>query len=173
MPITHLPDAAVDAALDRELRDLLTLCFTKPQDVVFRDRRYFREPPAHRWLCRDAAGRLIAHAAVHDKRVEAGGSAIRIGGIAEVCVHPDARGQGLVHVLLRAIHAWLVERGVAFAVLFGNPKVYASSGYLPVANVRVRAADGGAWEPGVGAMARPLGQVPWPAGEVNLVGPRF
>ncbi len=30
------------------------MCFTKPQDVVFKDRRYFCEPYPHRWVVRDA-----------------------------------------------------------------------------------------------------------------------
>ena len=46
--IEYLSDERVDDALDLEIRGLLTTCFTKPQDVVFKDRRYFREPYPHR-----------------------------------------------------------------------------------------------------------------------------
>lgn len=173
MPSIYLPDSAVGSALDRELRALLTVCFTKPQDAVFRDRRYFREPPQHRWLARDDRGMLVAHAAVHDKAVSSAGITYRIGGVAEVCVHPDHRGRGHVRGLLADIHAWLAAQQVPFAVLFGNPRVYASSGYAVVGNLRVRSPETATWEPAAGAMAHGLGALPWPACDVDLVGPRF
>ena len=46
--IEYVPDDTVDDALDRQIRDLLTLCFTNPEDAVFRERRYFAEPYPHR-----------------------------------------------------------------------------------------------------------------------------
>lgn len=173
MSSVYTPDAAVDAALDRELRDLLCACFTKPQDVVFRERRFFREPPQHRWLVRDGRGALVAHAAVHDKTASSAGATYRLGGVAEVCVHPEHRGHGLARGLLAEIHAWLAARQVPFAVLFGNPKVYTSSGYVVVGNLRVRSPETGAWESAQGAMVHMLGIHEWPAGPVDLVGPRF
>lgn len=173
MSPVYLPDAAVDAALDRELRALLSTCFTKPEDVVFRERRYFKEPPAHRWLLREEGGRLAAHVAVHEKMVEVAGRGWPIGGIAEVCVHPDQRGRGHVRALLAAIHPWLVARGIPFSVLFGDPRIYTSSGYAAVSNLFLRASASAAWAPAPGVMARPLLAEPWPAGEVRLAGPAF
>ena len=168
-----MPDAAVDAALDRELRGLLSTCFTKPQDVVFRERRHFKEPPAHRWLIRGPDGLLAAHVAVHEKMVEIGGRGRPIGGIAEVCVHPDQRGRGHVRAMLAEIHAWLAAREVPFAVLFGDPRIYTSSGYVAASNLFLRADPPGAWAPATGAMVKPLLAEPWPAGEVHLAGPAF
>jgi hypothetical protein len=71
--IEYLSDNSVDDALDQEIRGLLTTCFTKPQDVVFKDRRYFREPYPHRWVIRNGQGVLVAHIGVHEKEVEAEG----------------------------------------------------------------------------------------------------
>lgn len=169
----YIADADVDAKLDAELRALLCACFTKPQDVVFRERRYFKEPPGHRWLIRDEDGLLAAHVAVHEKMVELGGWGRPIGGIAEVCVHPDRRGHGHVRTLLADIHAWLTAREVPFAVLFGDPRFYASSGYVSVSNLFLRADPSAAWAPATGAMVKPLLAEPWPAGEVHLSGPAF
>lgn len=173
LPICYLPDASVDAVLDRELRELLSLCFTKPQDVVFKERRYFTEPPAHRWIMRDAAGRLVAHIAVHNRRVEAGTWVALVGGIAEVCVHPEARGQRLTSHLLAEVHADLARRGFLFTALFGDRQVYAASGYTMPGNALVGPDAQGRWIPAPRAMVRPLTDVAWPTGEVHMPGPFF
>ena len=117
--IEYLPNDSVTDSMDYELRGLPTTCFTKPKDVVFRDRRYFREPYPHRWVICDENNAIIAHIGVHEKQVETEGLMYRIGGIAEVCVHPDYRGKGYVRMMLKCIHAWLSEHGFAFAVLWG------------------------------------------------------
>ena len=173
--IEYLADAAVDDAMDAKLRTLLSTCFTKPQDKVFETRRYFTEPPAHRWIIRGENGDPVAHVAVHDKRVVSGGRSYRIAGIAEVCVHPKARGSGFVRKILGHIHAWAGGEGFDFAVLFGDPRVYGSSGYSEVGNLfhDGTAADGTSVRKQVPAMVRPLGARPWAPGEVYLPGPVF
>lgn len=169
--IEYLPDESVDHALDREIRDLLTTCFTKPQDVVFKTQRYFREPYPHRWTIRNENGALVAHIGVHEKNVEAGDRTFRIGGICEVCVHPDYRGRGYLKLMLKCIHTWLVEHGFVFSVLFGDNRVYGSSGYVRIDNL-VHGGDEEGWNP-VKAMIREMSNTPWPAGEVRLPGPKF
>jgi len=103
-PIEYLRDSDVDETLDRQIRSLLTRCFTGPEDVVFNERRYFHEPCARRWFLRDGLNGLIAQVALHDKEVHADEKVYRIGGVAEVCVHPDFRGRGLVKRLLGEVH---------------------------------------------------------------------
>ena len=100
--IEYLPDNSVTDALDLELRGLLTTCFTKPQDVVFKYRRFFREPYPHRWVIRDENDAIVAHIGVHEKQVETECSTYRIGGISEVCVHPNYRGKGYVRMMQNA-----------------------------------------------------------------------
>ena len=173
--IEYLPDAAVDSLLDENLRKLLCLCFTKPGDAVFKQRRYFHEPPGHRWLMRDDTGMAIAHIAVHEKYVVVEGKKYPIGGIAEVCVHPDHRGHGYVKQILAAIEVWLISHRVEYAVLFGNPKIYGSSGYQPVTNLFHDAEDG-AGKPrfaSVKAMIKPLTNRKWFTPEVYLPGLAF
>ena len=174
--IEFIEDAAVDAGLDRQLRTLLALCFTRPCDVVFRDRRYFHEPPRWRWFVRDAAGELIAHVAVHDKRIGTGAGELRIAGIAEVCVHPQHRGHGLVRDLLVTVHAWLIAQDIPVAMLFGDKKHYTSSGYRNVSNpIRHLKPETGVWivEPSDWVMVKPLRDFTWPSGIVDLRGPTF
>ncbi|MFH1498640.1 MAG: GNAT family N-acetyltransferase [Verrucomicrobiota bacterium] len=175
--IIRVADASVDATLDLELRGLLSACFTKPQDHVFRQRRHFNEPPAQRWLIRGDDDGLAAHLAVHDKRFEAaGGQTFRFGGVAEVCVHPAYRGKGYVGALLAAAHAWMAAEGFAFSVLSGKPSYYASSGYRTVDNGfrdGVDAAGAPARVRAEGLMALALTDRAWPDGDVFIPGPSF
>jgi predicted acetyltransferase len=175
MGIEYLADSSVDAALDAQIRGLLTTCFTKPEDVVFRDRRYFREPYAHRWVIRDTQDSIVAHIGVHEKTVAAGGRTFRIGGIAEVCVHPEFRGRGFMKTMFTGVHDWLVRHEFDFAVLFGDPHVYGSSGYVQVNNLVHDdvSATGEKLTRQSPAMVRPLSETPWPGGPVYLPGPKF
>jgi len=169
--VIYLPDDSVDDELDRELRTLLTTCFTKPQDIVFRERRYFCEPYPHRWIIKQNRGVTAAHIGVHEKKIVAGGQVYPVGGICEVCVHPDFRSRGYVHHMLKQVHAWLDENTFAFSVLFGDPAIYRSSGYEVVDNL-VHGSEEGGWKP-IKAMTHALSPVPWPSGEVRLPGPQF
>jgi predicted N-acetyltransferase YhbS len=173
--VEYLPDSSVDASLDAELRRLLTTCFTKPQDVVFKDRRYFCEPYLHRWVIRDARRSIIAHAGVHEKAIEADGRRFRIGGLAEVCVHPDYRGRGFVKAMLACIHDWLIGNKFDFVVLFGEPYIYQSSGYVEVNNLvhDEVTPSGEKYRSPEPAMVKELTGIPWPGGEVHLPGPKF
>jgi predicted acetyltransferase len=170
--VQYWADADVDEGLDCEIRELLTTCFRKPEDAVFRERRYFKEPYPHRWMIRDAQGRLVAHIGVHEKRALTGNESLPIAGMAEVCTHPAVRGRGYVRGMLCRIHEWLEQAGpFAFAMLFGDPRVYGSSGYTSVANL-VYGGEREGWT-ATAAMVRPLSARPWPDGVVRLPGPKF
>lgn len=169
----YIADANVDSQMDQALRELLSACFTKPHDIVFRDRRYFKEPPRHRWIIRGVGGALIAHVAVHEKEIEFDERVHPIGGIAEVCVHPGQRGEGLVRKMLADVHAWLADHETPFAVLFGETAVYQSSGYRPAKNLYVQSAETGKWELSTHSMFRQLSSIPWPRDNVRLCGLRF
>lgn len=164
-PIQHIADAAVDDALDLELRALLSTCFTGPQDSVFKHRRYFNEPPAHRWCIRGEDGTLAAHLAVHERTLLAEGRSFPVGGLAEVCVHPSYRGRGYLKALVAEAHRWLKEHDYAFAVLFGDSRYYASSGYIPVTNMDIDGRDeNGHLTPrrAEGALVLALSDIAWP-----------
>lgn len=175
--IDYIADSEVDARLDLALRELLSACFTKPQDHVFRTRRYFNEPPAHRWLVRDESGTPVAHLAAHEKRIFTdNGISFLIAGIAEVCVRPDHQGRGYVKALLAAAHERMRHAGLHFSLLSGNHRYYASSGYRPVDNI-VRDGVGPSGEvarvKAEGLLAVALSDTPWPSGEIYLPGPSF
>ena len=174
--IIYVADETVDRVLDQKIRELLVCCFTKPQDRVFETRRYFREPYPHRWIITNQSGFLVAHIGVHEKKIRANSREYRIGGIAEVCVHPEYRGRGLVRKMLGTIHEWLVANGFSFAVLMGDPDVYRSSGYRTVDNLYCRDEAGGkddGWMLLSSAMVCPMSDLLWPNGKVLLSGPPF
>lgn len=160
---------------DIALRRLLRLSF--PFRLAFLRRRYRHGmPPQHRWLIRNTAGDLIAHAAAYDRCLATeNGALVTVGGIAEACVHPLARRQGLLKRLLEEVHASYTRRGIAFCMLFGAARLYGSSGYQPIANRLLMRGLPFGLNPFHGTpMIRPLrADACWPDGTLDLCGPPF
>ena len=77
--------------------------------------------------------------------------------------------------MLGEAHAWMQCEGIPFAMLFGQPKVYASSGYAVIDNTILAATTLlDQWNPFKGKpMIHPIAAQPWPAGPVDLRGPTF
>ncbi|HTA88282.1 MAG TPA: GNAT family N-acetyltransferase [Polyangiaceae bacterium] len=174
--LEHVREPDVSTALDRELIELISGCFDQPHNAFFRERRYAQELPRHRYILRSVEGQLVAHLAVHEKVVGVGGADVAVGGMAEVCVRPEQRGRGHVHRLLEEAHHGLLERGVLFAVLFGDSKIYGSSGYRPISATIARldpATQRVEVAPHPSALVRALADRPWPDGPVDLRGPLF
>jgi predicted N-acetyltransferase YhbS len=172
----YVREPDVSPELDRELRELISSCFDQPHNTFFRERRYAQEMPTHRFLLRSESGSLVGHVAVHEKRIRVAGDELQIGGIAEVCVHRSERGRGHLRRLLAHAHEQLLERGIGYTLLLGEPALYVSSGYRPL-DVSIRRFDPKtqSFEHGKLAVAlyKSLTEKPWPAGPVDLRGPLF
>lgn len=142
---------------------------------MFERRRYFNQPYPHRWVVRHDQ-HIIAQLGVHERLVTGQGRRYDIGGVGDVCVHPNHRGRGLVKQMLTAAHAWLADHEYPFALLFGNPQIYQSSGYVKTTNVVCNMAEEsnepGDWRP-LQPLVCELGDTPWPQGQVHLPGPTF
>ena len=174
--LEYVREPAVSAELDRELRELFSSCFPQPRTAFFRERRYANEMPLHRYLLRGPGGELLAHVAVHEKRILVAGASFTVGGIAEVCVHDSQRGLGRAKELLGHAHQGLRELGVPFALLFGEVPIYGSSGYQHLtAPIRIfePATNSYKNEPSALALYKPLGARSWPDGPIDLDGPMF
>ncbi|MCB9512373.1 MAG: GNAT family N-acetyltransferase [Deferribacteres bacterium] len=169
-PIQYIADKDVDNSLDQALRRLLTVCFTKPGDEVFQKRRYFIDPPIHRWIIADKE-KLVAHVAAHEKTIIHNAQKMTIGGVAEVCVHPEYRRQGLVRAILLRAHALFRAKKFPFAALCGDAAIYTSSGYVEVSNLHFKRGEQLSNIPG--AMVCKLGDQKWPKDEVVLLGNLF
>ena len=169
----YRPDAAMADDEDRRLRRLLVSCFA--YNPYFRFRRFHLERPAHHWLARNASGQFVAHGAVHEKALGTAHGEIRVGGVADVCVAADHRGRGILKTMLTTIHDWMAAREMPFSMLFGQPRIYASSGYAVIGN-ELRASNSIArrWIPTKGKpMVKALAGVPWPTCSIDLRGPTF
>jgi len=176
MRIEYIEDHKVSAALDAELRALLSSCFTGESNEVFCHQRFFHEMPSHRWLGRDGEDQLVAHLAIHDKVIGTTAGDLHVGGIAEVCVAVAQRGRGLVRRLLAEGQDWMIGQGMSFGTLFGNARVYGSSGYRAVDNpIRYLIPKTDSWltEPLTNFLVKPLASIPWPDGMIDLRGPKF
>jgi GNAT superfamily N-acetyltransferase len=176
MQLEYIEDRNVDAALDAELRGLLSTCFTGKTNEIFQHQRFFSVMPQHRWLARSSEGQLVAHLALHDKIIGTTVGDLRVGGIAEVCVTPSHRGQGLVRQLLALSDDWMTRQGVPFGILLGKQEVYGSSGYRQADNlVRYLVPSTGEWleQSFSYFLIKPFGAIPWPTGLIDLRGPKF
>jgi GNAT superfamily N-acetyltransferase len=95
--------------------------------------------------------------------------------VAEVCVAPAHRGSGISKRLLQSIDQWLGSQVIDFAMLFGQPKLYKSSGYVLMRNrLQTENLLPWRWNPFCGKpMIKTLSQRPWPLGAIDLRGPTF
>ena len=171
--IIYLADKNVDIQTDKKIRDLLIACF--PDQAVFTRQRFYHEMPAHRWFIMQN-DQMIAHVALHEKEIKVEYNKIKIGGIAEVAVHPDARGRGYVRLLLKTAHEWLTKNGYSFSMLFGDKNVYTSSGYSIVESLfHYYKPDKKEWVTEIidCAMVANLENKKWPDGLIDLDGPMF
>jgi hypothetical protein len=77
--------------------------------------------------------------------------------------------------MLAAVHEWLPAEGIAFAMLFGHPRIYGSSGYFVIGNevlcenTLLNQLNPFAGKP----MVRCLTETSWPAGGIDLRGPKW
>ena len=171
--IKYILDKDVSEEINNKLIKILSICF--PDQPVFQGQRFYKELPQYRWYC-EIENEIVAHTALHEKVVKTDIGDIKIGGIAEVCVHPKYRGKGLVKKMLEKANKYSINQGYKFSVLYGEEKVYKSSGYVTIYN-EVRYLDhvSGEWkvEEAKDAMVKKLSNLDWPEGLIDINGPTF
>ena len=163
-----------------EIRCLQQAAF--PGTTEFLTQRWWHTPVADDewWLGARVDGELIGSARLLFRTIVTTGGERVIGGIGNVCSHPDRRGQGAAAACMRAA-AEEIGREADFGVLFCGEAVrgfYERLGWQVVDNElyprpagaggeRVRSTGHGC------AMISPGRQTldEWPAGEIDLNGP--
>jgi predicted N-acetyltransferase YhbS len=161
-----------------EIRALQQAAF--PQTEEFRTQRHWHTPIAADdcWVGARVEGRLIGSVCVMFRTVSTAIGDLRIGGIGNVCSHPDARGLGAAKACMRAAGA-IIEATCDFGLLGCGDVVlafYAGLGWSKIDNEVIWTdADGHrqAHDPNVMILpgTRPLAQ--WPDGTIDLNGPNW
>lgn len=172
--IQFIPDENVSATLDEQLRKLLVICF--PDEKIFATQRFLYEKPKYRWFVFNERSEPVAHTALHIKSIKTDVDEHAFGGIAEVCVHPDYRRRGLVHALMNKVDEFLKNEKIPFAILFGEGKIYHSSGYKEITNeIRHFDPKSNKWivEINKDGKYKKLLDLNWPQGQIDLQGPMF
>ena len=122
LTIETVEEARVSAALDAELRGFLMRAF--PADVASfaRTRHWHGSAPAFSVIARQD-GRLVAHVGIVVRDIRVGDLPLRIYGIQNMGVLPEARGTGAGLRVLEAAAREAARRGIAFGVLFCIPEL--------------------------------------------------
>ena len=166
---------APPGAHDPRLRALLDACFPG----AFPEQDFYKQQP-HLRILAEAGGALVGQVGLDFRAVRAGARIVPILGIVDLCVAETARGAGLGAALLR--EAERQAGGRPFGLLFADdPRLYERHGWarLPAAFARFLAIDRlrchSVMERDVSQelMVKPFGPDPWPAGEIDFLGPIF
>jgi GNAT superfamily N-acetyltransferase len=169
--IRRVAEIDLGVALTQQLTELLRECFPG-----YPDRAYFKLPPHLRFLA-FLGDTLVGQLAVELRMIRVADQVLRTLGVVDLCVRPGARSQGVASLLLDEVLALSSD----FVVLFADDdRLYNRNGFVHVDNpvtwlkVHEHSTVGLAEKvvPGV-MMVKPTGTVPWPTGDVDLLGHLF
>jgi GNAT superfamily N-acetyltransferase len=171
--VRRVAEIDLEVELTQQVTELLGECFPG-----YPDRTYFKLPPHLRLLAYND-DRLVGQLAVELRMIRVADQVFRTLGVVDLCVRPDARSQGVASLLLDNVLA--LARDSDFVVLFADDdRLYRRNGWMRVDNpvtwlkVHEHATLGLAEKVDTGAMmVKPTGTVPWPPGEVDLLGHLF
>jgi len=156
---------------------LLEACFPG----VFEGRTYFKQVPGLRVLAYED-GVLIGHLALEHRVVRVGDAVLRILGIVDLAVVEASRGRGVGAGLLGQAEEIARRAGIGFLVAMADRHdLYLAQGFhgLERAQTRFLAVEDRASHSLVTRdladifLVKPLGEVSWPSGEVDLLGHLF
>ncbi|MBQ6021170.1 MAG: GNAT family N-acetyltransferase [Clostridia bacterium] len=95
-------------------------------------------------ICVLENGRIRAAIGIFYQQLSVCGDLLKVGGVGNVCVHPDARGKGYMQKALGAVAEEMKHNGTDFSFLDGHRQRYAYFGYESggtAANVTVDAGN--------------------------------
>ncbi len=129
------------------------------------------------WFTFHRQGQLLGSLRLLHRRAKTAGGEMVLGGIGNVCSHPDARGQGAARACMQAAAEYMRNSGkIDFGMLFCGRRVvefYGKLGWRQISDQVQRSPEAGGSEPVGGfVMICParLGLGDWPAGPVDLNG---
>jgi GNAT superfamily N-acetyltransferase len=170
-----MAEAELGEALSQQLQQVLQSCF-----AGYPDRSYFKLPPHFRYLAM-AGDDVVAQLGVELRVIRVGGRVLRTFGVVDLCVRPGGRSRGLAGRLLAELTGYARACGMDFIILFADDdRLYTRNGWARVSNrctwvkIHEHATLGIAQESMADAlMVKATGDLPWPAGDVDLLGHVF
>ncbi len=174
-PVETIEEIAMTPALDAAIRECLCACFPDDASFFSRSRAWHGSAPAYSLIGR-AEGRVVGHVGVIVRDIRAGTQSVRIAGIQNMAVLPEARKTGLGSTLITGAMDEAARRGIPFGVLFCIPELeryYARYGWTRQ-DVEVRMDFDGERNvsiPGKNiCMVKLLAGRTFPAGDIHLQG---
>jgi len=183
MDVTCTPERDLSDSQAREIIDLQHAAFVETPE--FAHQRWYHTRPADEdlWFTvGDGSGKLVGSVRLVHRRIGTNGGERVVGGIANVCSHPDVRGRGAARAALRAAQDYIAGGGqIDYGMLFCGPTVrgfYAKLGWHEIDNGLVYIDPAGrrqTSEPdSTGCTMLLAGRQTveqWPEGEIDLNGP--
>ncbi|MBL7261048.1 GNAT family N-acetyltransferase [Paractinoplanes lichenicola] len=173
--VRRLPEAEIDSSLHLALQGLLGACFPG-----YPERSYFKIPPHFRYVVSDGPA-VVAQLGVELRVIRVGEQVLRTFGVVDVCVREDRRGRGLASRLLDEVVGYAGGCGMDFVILFADDDgLYRRHGFARVDNpltwVKINEHHTIGLAQAVTPhemMVRPVGEMVWPTGEIDLLGHVF
>jgi predicted N-acetyltransferase YhbS len=118
LPIEIIEENDLQPNEDRQIRELLGLCFPDWSDIFRQHRTWHSTPPIYSVIVREG-GSIIGHIAVVVRTITTTWNfRYNVASIQGVCVVPDKRCSGLASRLLREALHEAARRGFLFAILY-------------------------------------------------------
>ncbi|MEZ4993220.1 MAG: GNAT family N-acetyltransferase, partial [Saprospiraceae bacterium] len=131
MKIERIEELALTTADRKLIADLLKEGF----GVYPEGKSYYKQLPDFRMLARDGA-QLLGHLAGEFRMINIGGTAIRIFGVADLCVTPSRQQERIATQMLSELEKLAIKTQVEFIILTGSePNVYKGMGFERTARV--------------------------------------
>lgn len=175
LTLAIVEESLISTALDVEIRGFLVRAFPDGAESFGQTRHWHGSAPTYTVTAR-LAGAIVAHTGIIVRDIRVGGQPVRIYGIQNMGVLPEARGTGAGLRVLETAAREAARRGIAFGVLFCIPELeryYRRDGW-ETREARVRMDYDGQTNipiPGKNiCMVKRLTPSPFPDGEIHLQG---
>lgn len=134
-----VPEEAISATLDEEIRRGLCVCFPPDVAVFSKTRKWHESGPAFSVILKDGPA-VVAHVGVVDRTVEVDGRPLRAAGIQNVYVLPEFRKRGHADAVMVGAMREAGRQGYDAGLLFCIEeliRVYARTGWRTLEGVEV------------------------------------
>ena len=117
-PVEIVEESDLRPDEDRQLRELLCLCFPDWSEISQDRRLWHNTPPICSVILRQER-RIIGHVAIVVRTITTTWNfRYNVASVQGICVAPDRRRVGLAHILLREALQEAARRGFLFAILY-------------------------------------------------------